>query len=132
MKCVFTKQKKNFFEVKRMYPTARNFEGYGTWYQMVVMVYGERDIRTSISILKALARPINPAQGLLLVSWLLQLFGSLPPEVVEATSFLCLSGIEGVADSSSFEEVMCPNHGDLELMAVSLMAAVFNGLVTMP
>ncbi|XP_044580412.1 uncharacterized protein LOC123262288 [Cotesia glomerata] len=115
-----------------MYSVQKNFEGYGTWYQMVVMVYGEKDIRVGIQILKDLARPVNPAEGLRLVSQLMDLFGPLSPEAVKAATFFCLQGIEFVSDPWGFEEVVSPNSGDLEILRVALVEAVFNGLIAMP
>ncbi|CAG5109329.1 Protein of unknown function [Cotesia congregata] len=114
-----------------MYPISKNFEGYGTWYQMVLRIYGEKDIRSGIHILKALARRINPARGLRLASRLMNLFGPLPPEVLEAVTFFCLQGIELVSEPWEFDAVIAPNSEDLEILGVALMEAVFNGLVTM-
>ncbi|XP_074110440.1 uncharacterized protein LOC141537855 [Cotesia typhae] len=114
-----------------MYFTGRNFEGYGTWYQMAVMVHGEKDIRAGIEILEALARPVNPSRALLLASRFMDVFGPLPPEIVEAATFFCLQGAEGLAGSSDLEEMVCPNSEDIGRLRIALIEAIFNGLVTM-
>ncbi|XP_074110942.1 uncharacterized protein LOC141535068 [Cotesia typhae] len=95
-----------------MFPTSKNFEGYGTWYQRVVFVYRERDIRSGISIQEALARPVNPGPALRLASHLLDLFSPLPPKVVEAVTFFCLQGVEGVENPLTFSAVVFPNSED--------------------
>ncbi|XP_074096514.1 uncharacterized protein LOC141525787 isoform X2 [Cotesia typhae] len=115
-----------------MFPTNKNFEGYCTWHQMVVRIYGEKDIRSGISILEAVARPVNPGRALRLASRLLDLFGRLPPEVVEAVTFFYLQGIERVEDPSVFCEVVAPNFEDLKRLRIALIEAIFNSLVNMP
>lgn len=67
-----------------------------------------------------------------LTSQFIDVFGPLPPEVVEAVTFFCLQGVEDEAEPSKFEDVVCPNCEDLEHLSFTLMEAVFNGLVAMP
>ncbi|XP_074102252.1 uncharacterized protein LOC141529547 [Cotesia typhae] len=114
-----------------MYTCETNFEGYGTWYQMALMVYGERDLRRAVRLLAGLARPIHPREALFLASCLVTLFGSLPPEVVEAVVFFGFQDLVMVAEDQDFEEVLAPNHEDIDRLRIALLEAIFNGLVTM-
>ncbi|XP_074101043.1 uncharacterized protein LOC141528735 [Cotesia typhae] len=114
-----------------MYTCEVNFESYGTWYQMVLMMYGERDLRRAIRLLAGLARHIHPREALFSASCLVTLFGSLPPEVVDAVVFFAFLDLAMVAEVQDFEEVLAPNHEDIDRLRIALIETVFNGLVAM-
>ncbi|XP_074110039.1 uncharacterized protein LOC141534544 [Cotesia typhae] len=114
-----------------MYTCETNFEGYGPWYQMALMVYGERDLRRAVRVLAGLVRPVHRQEALFLASCLVTLFGSLPPEVVEAVVFFSFQDPAMVAEVQDFEEVLAPNHEDIDRLRIALLEAIFSGLVTM-
>ncbi|XP_074096512.1 uncharacterized protein LOC141525787 isoform X1 [Cotesia typhae] len=113
--------------IRRRKSRSRSIEGLRTKFRKKL-----QDIRSGISILEAVARPVNPGRALRLASRLLDLFGRLPPEVVEAVTFFYLQGIERVEDPSVFCEVVAPNFEDLKRLRIALIEAIFNSLVNMP
>ncbi|XP_074114106.1 uncharacterized protein LOC141537160 [Cotesia typhae] len=90
-----------------------------------------KDLRRAVRLLAGLARPIHPREALFLASCLVTLFGSLPPEVVEAVVFFGFPDLAMVAEVQDFEEVLTPNHEDIDRLRIALHEAIFNGLVTM-
>ncbi|CAG5102969.1 Protein of unknown function [Cotesia congregata] len=58
-----------------MYPTERCYENFGTWFQYATGVFGERDLRRGVKILRLLMGPLTPEDALDLVSEWIALFG---------------------------------------------------------
>ncbi|CAD6212531.1 GSCOCG00011026001-RA-CDS [Cotesia congregata] len=109
--------------------TSQNYEGYGTWYQMAIALFGQRDLREGIRLLRRLARPIQIDVAFELLFRFRDLFGGmLPPEVMGAiVTFACLDAWH----PASLEEFVCaPFSEELERLAMALMEAIFNGLIT--
>ncbi|XP_044597466.1 uncharacterized protein LOC123274033 [Cotesia glomerata] len=106
-----------------MYPTGRNFENYGTWYQYVTAVFGEQDLRCGIRLLRLMQAPLTPSEALDLAREWLVLFGPAGPEVTKFTLFFTRHML---GDPGVHREFFAPNLSELGRLRVALMEFEFN------
>ncbi|CAG5085082.1 Protein of unknown function [Cotesia congregata] len=106
-----------------MYPTERCYENFGTWFQYVTAVFGERDLRRGVRILRRLIGPLTPREALDLVEEWMALFGPAGPEVSGAATFFFLHMLENLDGE---EEFIAPNLSDLERLREALIEFVSN------
>ncbi|XP_044593511.1 uncharacterized protein LOC123271288 [Cotesia glomerata] len=108
-----------------MYVTKRNYENYGTWFQYATAVYGERDLRRGVQLLRELQGPLTPNEALALVSEWMSIFGPAGPEVSKIATYFFRLGLEYPEVEWRF---IAPHYFEVQRLRVALMEFILNGM----